>query len=182
MPGAPSASPPAAQRLFLALWPDAAVRAQLESVCRALPLAGGRLIAPDNLHATLAFLGAVDAARRGCIERALDSVTASPFEFALTELAWRRRSGGIVWLGAAQVPPALRELVAALDVALAPCGCVPETRPYRLHVTVARNVRAAPRQRAFAPVHWRAAEFCLVSSLLTAAGSAYTVERRWSLR
>lgn len=168
------------QRLFLALWPDEAVRAQLDALCQRLPLSGGRLVAPANLHATLVFLGNVDAARRGCIERALDALRAPAFEIVLAELVWRRR-GGMLWAAAAEIPAALHDLLAALNAALGSCGYQPEPRPYRLHVTLARNVRRAPRDKAIAPIRWRANEFCLVSSAVTSAGSAYTVERRWPL-
>lgn len=153
------------------------MRAQLESACRGLALAGGRLIPPENLHATLVFLGTVDAARRPCIEWVLATVPARAFEVALTELAWRRQ-GGIVWLAAPCVPAALEELVTALNAALGGCGHTPERRPYRLHVTVARNVRRAPRRRTIAPVQWRVSALCLVSSVPAPAGSVYTVERR----
>lgn len=173
-------SPPGAQRLFLALWPDDAVRAELESACRRLTLHGGRMIAPRNLHVTLAFLGAADAARRTCIEQAAGAVAGRAFEFALTRVEWRRK-GGMAWLTASDVPPALRELIASLNAALLPCGHAPESRPYRLHLTLARNVRSIGRDRAIAPVSWRAHDFCLVSSRLGAGGSEYTVERRWAL-
>lgn len=174
------ASPPGTQRLFLALWPGDAVRAQLEAACRRLTLHGGRVVAPRSLHVTLAFLGASDAARRACIEQALAAVSSSAFEFALTRVEWRRK-GGMVWLTAPDVPPALRDLVASLNAALLSCGHAPEARPYRLHLTLARNVRGVGRDRTLAPIAWRAHDFCLVSSKPAAGGSEYAVERRWPL-
>lgn len=181
MPVLPEA-PPAeiAQRMFLALWPNDAVRARLAATCRALELNGGRLIAAQNLHVTLVFLGAVDAARRACVETALSSVRGNAFEFALTRVEWRRR-GGMVWLAAPEVPAALRELAASLNAALIPCGHRAEPRPFRLHVTAARDVRRAGRRQALAPIVWRAHDFCLVSSRLTPEGSEYSIDRRWPL-
>ena len=50
-------------RLFCALWPDAATRAALENARSALFPLSGRPVEAANLHVTLVFLGAVDAAR-----------------------------------------------------------------------------------------------------------------------
>lgn len=180
----PRTSPPSpadpAQRLFLALWPDDGVRAQFESVRRQLPLYGGRLVAARNLHATLVFLGTTGSARRTCLERALASVGGDAFELALTKVEYRRR-GGMVWLSAAENPSALGDLLAGLNAALAACGHVPEPRPYRAHVTLARDVRHAATAPAFAPILWRVHDFCLVSSTPTPSGSEYAVGRRWTL-
>jgi len=170
---------PETQRLFLALWPDERVRAAMVAAAEALALRGGRATAPHNLHATLVFLGAVKPARRACIERAAAAVRAESFELVLDAVTWRRR-GGLVWLTGA-VPPPLAALVAQLNAELAHCGHTPETRPYRLHVTLARNARSIGRDRALAPIRWQAEEFCLVSSRPTPAGSEYTVEARWPL-
>ena len=50
----------ATQRLFFALWPDAAARAVLAAaVTEPVRLSGGRAVAESNLHVTLAFLGSV---------------------------------------------------------------------------------------------------------------------------
>lgn len=168
------------QRLFLALWPDDGVRAQLETAAQPLAGQGGRVIAAPNLHVTLVFLGAADTARRACIEAALATVRGEPFEFTLTRLEWRRRTG-IAWLAADEIPAALHALLQAVNATLVPCDHVAESRPYRLHVTLARNVRRPVRAQAVAPIRWRADEFCLVSSALTPQGSRYTVERCWRL-
>lgn len=166
------------QRLFFALWPDAAVRARIEAVARDLPLRAGRRIPAPNLHATLVFLGAADRTRRACIERAAAGVRAAGFALALTQVAAR---GRLVWLTAEAVPPELERLVAALESACGACGHAPEPRPYALHVTLARDAALNGRGYAVAPIEWRAAEFCLVSSRATARGSEYTVEARWPL-
>lgn len=168
------------ERLFLALWPDQEVSARLANACADLALKGGRLIAPRNLHVTLIFLGDTEAARRACIEQAVSSVRAGAFQAVLTEVEWRRKTG-IVWATAPEVPAALLDLVAQLRAALAACLQPRDPRPYRWHVTLARDVRHGPRRQAIAPIVWRAGEVCLVSSKLTPAGSEYTVERRWPL-
>src|SRR5437660_12322370 len=96
----------ASERVFFALWPDERVRAELAEVGAKYSLQGGRTIAPHNLHVTLAFLGTVPAEQRACIEAAAESLHASAFEFALTYIEWRRKTG-IVWLGEDEAVPAL---------------------------------------------------------------------------
>jgi 2'-5' RNA ligase len=168
------------ERLFVALWPDDGVRAQLTQVCSRFALEGGRVIASLNLHVTLVFLGNADAERRGCIEQALGSVAAGAFDIAFTHAEWRRRTG-IVWLAMDEAPAPLLALVADLRTALAACGHAPESRPYRLHLTLARDVARAPHREAIAPIRWRADTMALVSSRLTAMGSEYSVVTRWPL-
>lgn len=168
------------ERLFLALWPDEGVQGALDSVTRGLPLKGGRIVPAHNLHVTLTFLGNVDAPRRACVEQAVSSVRASAFEFLLTAVEWRRKTG-IVWATAAEIPAALPGLVASLQAALTACQYSPDPRPYRPHVTLARDVRAGPRRQAIAPIRWRCGEICLVSSRRTPVGSDYTLVRSWQL-
>lgn len=166
--------------MFLALWPDAEVRARLAAVAPELHAGNGRLIAPSNLHITLIFLGACDSARRGCVERVANSVTAKAFDLVLTSVQWRRR-GGIVWLAPQDTPAALMQLVQALAVALDSCGVAPDPRPYRPHVTIARDVKRFGRSRTLAPIIWRVQDYCLVCSTLARGGSSYTPLRRWPL-
>ncbi len=173
-------TPPRTERLFLGLWPPAAVRAQIASISRDLSLEGGRLIVPVNLHMTLAFLGDCDATRRECIELAAASVAAPVFRLNLAAIQWRRRTG-IVWLTASDVPEPLAQLVGSLNCALVPCGHAPDSRPFRAHVTVARNVRRLRGEPCVASIEWYVRDYCLVSSTLTPRGSDYAVVKRWPL-
>ena len=168
------------ERLFLALWPDEQVRAQLSRVGELHLWQGGRAISPQNVHMTLVFLGDAAAERRACIEAGVGALRGNGFELSLSYVEWRRRTG-IVWVGADQVPSALVDLVAKLQAALAPCGCVPETRSFRPHVTLARHVTHGPRRQEITPISWHAAGVSLVSSRLERGGSDYTVVRRWPL-
>lgn len=162
------------ERLFFALWPDEAVRARLAPLVAAYD---GRHVRPENLHLTLAFLGATDAARRICYERAADRVVVVPFDLVFTKVQWQRRRG-IVWAAAPEIPVELAALVSSLNASLGECGYAPETRPFRAHVTLARKVRRG-RPVMGDPIRWRVERFCLVSSQLSAGGSRYTIERCW---
>src|SRR5258706_15166310 len=113
------------ERLFVALWPDDGVRAQLTQVRAHLALEGGHVVASRYLHVTLAFLGNVDAERRSCVEQALGSVVGSAFNFTFTHVEWRRRTG-IVWLAADEGPAPLLAPAANLQTPLAARGHPPE--------------------------------------------------------
>lgn len=167
------------ERLFLALWPNDQLRSQLVATRDALTFQGGRPVAADNLHVTLVFLGNQDAERRQCIEKAVSDVRAARFTFALTEVEWRRRTGILWFVGNDE--PLLLALVTSLQAALTLCGHAPETRRFRPHVTLARDVRQGPRRQPIAPIHWTADDISLVSSRQGRSGSQYTVERRWPL-
>src|SRR5690606_7323542 len=55
---------PAGRRVFFALWPDARTAAVLSGWAQdAHAMCGGRIMRPDTLHLTLAFLGMVPHAR-----------------------------------------------------------------------------------------------------------------------
>ncbi|MBI3897301.1 MAG: RNA 2',3'-cyclic phosphodiesterase [Gammaproteobacteria bacterium] len=166
------------QRLFLALWPVDNIRDKIAEMSRALSLPG-RPIAAVNLHVTLVFLGAVDEARRRCVEQAASAVPSRAFELTFSEVQWRARTR-IAW-AVAEAPEELLQLVASLNETLRQCGHVPDPRPFRPHITLARDVVQAERCYAIAPIHWSAQAFCLVASPPGVDGSEYSVQRCWPL-
>lgn len=177
----PAAEGTGRQRLFLALWPDEGVRAQLAALARDwLRDAGGRPVEPANLHATLVFLGEIDGDRCACVERAAADVRASAFHARLEQLRWRPRPQ-IAWLEAVEVPAALNGLVADLNARLQECGVEPERRAYHLHVTLARKVRRRLRGSVIDPIDWYVDRFVLVESQLNRTGVLYQVLRSWPL-
>lgn len=192
-------TPAATRRLFFALWPSQALQEQMHRLARDLVRSGGaRLIPAEKLHLTLAFLGSVDAAREACYEQAADAVRAEPFTLTLDETgAWQRT--GIVWVGTPRTPAPLLDLVRDLSIGLARCGHEPETRPFKVHVTVARNARgrrhlardrapesagapAADAVHAALPFEWPVDHFCLVQSQMLPDGARYQILKRWPLR
>lgn len=169
------------QRLFFALWPTGEVREALAAVVRQHGRRNGRAVVPENLHITLAFVGEVTAEQRACMEAAAATVTASAFTVTLDRLGfWQRPK--ILWAGASGMPPALLELVAALNTALIPCGYQPETRPFQVHVTLARKAHRPLEVREIPPIVWPADAVCLVESVSGEHGSEYRVIGRWPLR
>lgn len=166
------------QRLFLALWPDAAVRAALAEVQAAVLPAGVRAVAPEKLHLTLAFLGNPTAAARGCLERRLAGVAPQPFTLRLDTVDWWPRAG-VVWIGPRVVPAALLDLQAACAAHAAACGIALERRPFRPHVTLARRGRSPRRAAAWTPVEWTVGRLYLVESTTGPGGGAYRLRAAW---
>jgi 2'-5' RNA ligase len=157
-------APPAPLRLFLALWPPAAVGGALRSHADGWDWpAGARRTRPERLHITLHFIGDVAATEVEPLRQALRV----PWEGC--ELAFDRAEvwpGGIAVLEAAQVPQALQTLHAALGERLRAGGLPVESRRFRPHVTLARKAQGARAPAAFVPLRWSAPpEYLLVQSL-----------------
>ncbi|MDN4054041.1 RNA 2',3'-cyclic phosphodiesterase [Massilia sp. YIM B02763] len=170
---APSPAP-SSLRLFLALWPDDAVRAQLRAWRdRWTWPRGAAPVDSAKLHLTLHFLGGVPSER---LPDLLDgfSLPFSPFALYLgrAEL-WHN---GIAVLAPHDVPRALLDLHAGLAQSLQDLGLQPEERAYRPHVTMARRARDAAPPQEGPEIVWRADRYALVESR---PGVGYTVLREY---
>lgn len=167
-------------RLFLALWPDDAVRRQLHSIQQgwAWP-PDAAPVGADQLHLTLHFLGNVPLERLGEFARAL-AVEAGPVTLELRTARPRVWPGGIAVLELASTPALLR-LHASLAGALAGLGWPQEERRYRPHVTLARRAAGArPPAGEPAPAEWHAGTgYALVRSI---PGHGYEVVRLYGRR
>lgn len=175
-----SAPAVASQRLFLALWPPDRVRTALVGLIASLGEFRGRRIAGSSLHLTLAFLGSVEPAHRSCLEHGCARIRAAPFEFVLNQVQTRRRTG-ILWASSLPAPSSFDPLVRQVRSVLAECAFSPETRQFRAHVTLARNVAQRVGPIDFQPIRWKVNDFCLVRSELGPQGSNYVIEHRWHL-
>jgi 2'-5' RNA ligase len=169
------------QRLFFALWPDPALQQRLAQAAAALlPHDAGRRVREENLHCTLVFLGAVEAAQRLCLEDAASLVRAEPFTLMLDRLGYFRRPQ-VAWLGCTTIPAALQALVAGLSYGAASCGFPPEQRPYAVHLTVARKLRRDPGRLPLMPIAWSVRQFALMESVSEPDGVHYRPLRFWEL-
>ena len=180
----PGAHPPAhagPHRLFFALWPDAPARARLEQATQAVvQTRGGRPVPAEQLHLTLAFLGAVPAARRAELlalapvaVRAAGLVDA-PLALTLGQL--ERWSGPQVLCVLPIHPPAaLGALARSLTRTLGAAGFTPDLKPFRPHVTVARKVVHPSETVPIAPVRWTFERVALIESRTLERGPVYSV-------
>lgn len=173
---------PKTQRLFLALWPDDELRQQIKRHSKALLRhAGGRPVALENIHITLAFLGSMDANQQACVELVANGISCSAFELKLDHAGhWPRPR--VLWIGAREVPDALNHLVTKLYKGIRDCGVQLDSRPYRAHMTIMRKVNRPPADMDIQPLDWRVNKFVLVKSTTLPEGVKYEVIREWPLR
>ncbi|QPC30568.1 RNA 2',3'-cyclic phosphodiesterase [Caldimonas thermodepolymerans] len=167
-------APPFA-RLFFALWPDAATRAEWVACQQdwAWP-EGAHLTPQDQLHLTLHFLGRVPRDRLPALQQQAQ-VPFKPFELCLDRAGtW---PSGIAWLQPSVLPEPLLALHRELGTLLQGQGFELEDRRYRPHVTLARNARAA-RAPAAVAIPWRVDGYVLVESH-AGTGGGYEVLCRY---
>jgi 2'-5' RNA ligase len=169
---------PVSHRVFFALWPDDATRAAISRATREVVQAsGGRPIAKDRFHLTVAFLGELTAEGLG-VARAVPPLATGAFDVVL-DVAGVWPESRVLWLAPQAPPEALGDLEGALWEALADRGFRAEERIYRPHVTLAR--RARPVEAAIAPVTWRVEDLALVESFPDGRNVHYEVLERWPL-
>lgn len=172
-------------RLFVALAPPENQRREI-ALCVEQNDGGaqGRVMPPQNLHLTLAFLGEVGAERRGELERAIETLS--------THAAFEAEWGGMQAFpdpgrarvavlgtksGARELAALAADLLSALPEDLRPR----ESRRFRPHLTVVRYRQPPPRKaveelgRRLAPFSWRCRidRVELVESHLEPAGARY---------
>ena len=168
-------------RLFFALWPAHALRAQMVShmaLWRFMPPTKPTL--PDKLHLTLLFMDGVAGARLQALLRigARVAQAEQPFELRLDQAeVWAQ--GGIAHLAPAHVPRQLLALCEALKLAAVNAEINCDQGPFRPHVTLARHAQAKDVPQNFAPVSSNVGELALVRSIL--GSGRYVVLARWRL-
>jgi 2'-5' RNA ligase len=177
----------------VALEPTEAVRRRIGTAAAELRRTAGRAadgirwVAPENVHLTLQFLGAVPEPRVADVSAAL----AGAAEAVRGPIALEVRGAGgfpnarrprVIWLGIEGDLAALGALVEDLGRRLAPLGFPPEARAFSPHLTLgrARDARGGPGLGgAIASVaggeaiRWRVAEVALVESHLSPRGARY---------
>ena len=169
---------PERHRVFFALWPDGATRSALSRATRAaVQASGGRPIAKDRLHLTVAFLGELTAAGVA-LARSVPPIEVGAFELTLDAIGVWPESR-VLWVAPRSLPAPLEELEARLWERLAAQGFEGEDRLYRPHVTLAR--RARPIEADVVPVLWRVEDLALVESFPDGRSVYYEVLERWPL-
>jgi 2'-5' RNA ligase len=169
---------PDRRRVFFALWPDDATRGAISRATReAVRSSGGRPIAKERLHVTVAFLGELTGAGLEAA-RAVPPIRVGAFELLLDTLGvWPESK--ILWLAPSSPPDALGELEGRLWDALIERGFRSEERVYRPHVTLARRARAVDAN--IEPVRFPVGELALVESFPDGRNVHYEVLERWPL-
>ncbi|MBQ9979617.1 MAG: RNA 2',3'-cyclic phosphodiesterase [Oscillospiraceae bacterium] len=96
---------------------------------------GGNFTKSENLHLTLAFIG--ETRDVGKAKDALDAVSASQFEI---KLGGRGKFGDLYWAGL-EKSPALSDIAAQVRRELVNRGFEIDTKPFKPHITLARQLR-----------------------------------------
>ncbi|WP_187395188.1 RNA 2',3'-cyclic phosphodiesterase [Pigmentiphaga aceris] len=131
-------------RSFLALAPNAATRAHLASV-PALP--GVKPTQVEDLHLTLAFIGAISEPQRHALAAALPALAELARSIPLLAFTgfevWPVPDRPRVWVAAYTLPDPMRKLVEQIQAVLTRAGLPVDGRPFRPHITLARFPRTA---------------------------------------
>ena len=160
-------------RLFIALQPSATFLTGLKDIQDQLRSAGvgGRYLAPDNLHLTLAFIGEwpVDiTAMMPCIEE--------PFSLVLSDIGIFSRAK-VLWAGVKPSEP-LNALAAQIRQNLHNASIPYDPQPFNPHITLIRKPSlpgdTLPEIKV-SPVSMTVKEVCLYQSEHTENGMRYTV-------
>ena len=163
-------------RLFIALWPDDAVRTDLAAWRDAWTWPRSATpVRTERLHLTLHFIGGVER------ERVPELADALRVPFDRFEIRFGRAvmwPHGIAVLEPDSVPAALLELHAALGGVLQRLSLPLDERPYRPHVTLARRAGAAVAPQQGPAIAWTIDRFALMESTLGPDGG-YTAIRQF---
>jgi 2'-5' RNA ligase len=172
------------RRLFFALWPSDAVRAQLAAAAQ--PHATlGRAIAARNLHVTVVFIGAVAEQRVADVVETARSIQKMTFDgkflLHLDRVEFWRRSS-LVCLTARHAPPELLALDEWLRAGLRDRGFeLRGPEEFRPHVTLVRDVARGADAAGAMSIEWPVDSFALVESKVGQRGSEYSVLDAWRL-
>jgi 2'-5' RNA ligase len=181
----------ATARLFVALTPPPAVRADLAALT--MPLAGVDWTPPENLHLTLRFIGDTEPAKQTALEEALARVRVEPFILPVggVGLFPSRGPAKVLWAGTGQAHPRLFQLRKQVDEALLSVDVTLDVRSFHPHFTLGRLraghepkalARFLEKHASFEAPPFRASEFHLMASEPQAGHApVYRAERTFPL-
>jgi 2'-5' RNA ligase len=165
-------------RLFFALWPASDLQAKLAAWAN--QTAGrGRAMRSENLHLTLAFLGATEAGLVPDLIALAAGVRFAPIRLPLDRAGYWKHNR-IIWCGAGEEPRVLAALVEDLRARLDAAGIRYDLKPFVSHVTLVRDAAGLPAAPAWIPLVWEARDFALVSSTRVEGRVSYQVMQRFA--
>jgi 2'-5' RNA ligase len=144
---------------------------------------------PESWHITLQFLGNAMPEQADCLKARLAEIRSVPVTVQLGKLGFFDRAG--VFFADVIPAPALIALQEHVVMSTSTCGFVAETRPFHPHITLARaknqerevQLRELRKQILSQPTFsgFKAGEFLLYESHLSAEGARYEVRGRFPL-
>ncbi len=149
-------------KLFFALWPDDAAR---QALLRLQTPVRGRLIPPERLHLTMAFLGQQPAEALPVLLDILQATHVPPLQLTVDCYGYFKRPR-IAWAGMSVVPAGLLAAQAELMARLEAAGFNAATHgEFKPHITLAREAKEAPAGFSAEPVVWDVRRLALVESM-----------------
>jgi len=175
-------------RSFIAVDMDeASVISRLVEAQQALRDLGAdvKLVEPENIHATVRFLGEVPAATLELVKEQMNEIKFNPFDAEFVGLGAfpNLRRPNVVWVGMRKGHQEISRIFDQLEPRLRQIGFVPDSRGFSPHVTIARVKTGRKREELaklvdemrdtpFGIIHVE--EVRLKRSLLTPKGPVYS--------
>ena len=164
-------------RLFFALWPDNDLQAKLAAWAK--QAAGrGRAMRRENLHLTIAFLGATEAALVPELIALAAGVRFATISLPLDRIGYWKHNR-IILCGAGEEPQLLAALVEGLRARLDAGGIHYDRKPFVSHITLVRDATGLPAVPVWIPLVWEARDFALVGSARVEGRVTYQVLQRF---
>ena len=174
-------------RLFFALQPALEQNTALAAyVAPLIAQLGVQAAPPENLHATLCFIGAIESERLDALRAAAASLRGRPIRLTFDALEYWE-TPKILCATASRDSSSATELSIALGEAAVAAGFSPDIKPFRAHVTLARKISAAQAATVpwplplMPPIAVRSDKFLLMSSRREGDRSIYSAVDCWPL-
>jgi 2'-5' RNA ligase len=162
-------------RCFIAAWPDAAAVERCSALTKTLrPHADhGRVMRPENLHLTLAFIGDLDDAVGARVAAECAAMPPQNCDWQLTEIGFFARPR-VLWAGGPATPE-LDAVAGRARVLLDRMKIAYDRKPFVPHVTLLRDVRRFDGPRDIVPpIAWPIRDMALYRSGRDDKGARYT--------
>ncbi|MGE5170003.1 MAG: RNA 2',3'-cyclic phosphodiesterase [Rudaea sp.] len=168
-------------RVFFALVPPAELRDALAELGRERARRlHGRPVPADNIHLTLAFVGAWPRARLDALLAAGAALEGEAMRVMLDRQGGFRRSG-VAWVAPSSAPATLGMLAHSLAANLRANRVPYDERPFHPHLTIARKCHGPFVRGDVGPYPWGIERVALVASDTRAEGARYTMLATWPL-
>ena len=169
------------KRLFFALWPEPSLQQSFFDTGKKLSnLCGGQRTRRENIHLTLAFLGAVETERVNRVIAVANQLQSPSFDLLFDRLGWWRQNQ-VAWAASSETPRALLVLVKNLQLGLMQEGFKFDERRFLPHVTLLRKAQCHDSTLESPSLLWPVRQFVLVNSTLRQGGPHYAIVKRWNL-
>lgn len=164
-------------RYFFALNPPAEVRDRMVRLQRDWNLPA-RAIPARNFHITLAFLGELCEKRFDRARSAASGLVLPAEQLVLDRLGAFPRAR-VAWVGCGDVPAGLAAFRQALVSSLLDEGLEIDTRPWKPHVTLYRELRTGYENVLFEGIEWPVDSWQLMRSVSGPRGVEYHIKGSW---